>query len=243
MFQKAVAALGAARGRLLSNQETAALLGRGKTTISYWLNDYENDHLQVFVCLLEQLSPADRTRLFTELCRELPLLDHPRIRHDPAVVSELSRLLRERSGLTLLTGGTDAQRTFLLTALGHTLSRSDFLDGNAGGIDVHVPHWFVPLEYIRYARPSPGAVKSMAAELTELVRSEKSYVLLNNICEWIPASANDLLKLSQTAHVILADDLKKLYKVWPKLPERAQRRIVISSAGLSSELLRIEVQQ
>ncbi len=100
-------------------------MGQLPTTTSYWLGGSHQPHLTSLFCLLEQLTPEERIRVVTKLCRELPTLEDPRLRHDPNTVSALKKLLGLETGLTFISGGTADQRTFLLSALGHQFYRVD----------------------------------------------------------------------------------------------------------------------
>jgi hypothetical protein len=52
--------------------------------------------------------------VINECCRELPMLGHPRLAHDPLAVSSMESLLLRTDGLTWVQNGTEFHRTFLL---------------------------------------------------------------------------------------------------------------------------------
>jgi hypothetical protein len=61
-------------------------------------------------------------------------------------------LLRQPQGLTIISGGTAAARTFVLTALGHTYPQLDRGHRTAGGLDLRQPDRIVPVEGMIYLR-------------------------------------------------------------------------------------------
>ncbi len=209
LLERAGAAVGASRGYPLRNVELARLMGRSESTTSFWLGVYPHPHLVAYFCLLEQLSPTERHRVVDDACRDLPTLDHPRLRHNPITVTALKTLLSQPSGLTLITGGTAHQRTFLLTAFGHSFRRADRLHRGPVGIDLHQPDWFVPVESLTYIsatkHPPAELVHTVGAVWSTLRSSASPLVLLNDVWAAAPRLHNELLTLAVTRHVISAD--------------------------------------
>lgn len=208
LFERIGAAVGASRGYSLSNIEFARLMGRSESTASHWFGVYPQPHLVSFFCLLEQLAPQDRHRVLDELCRDLPLLDHPRLRHNPVTVGVLKNLVAQDVGLTLITGGTAPQRTFILTALGHAFCRTDRLHRTPAGLDLHEPSWFVPVGTLLYATNShrPGQTLAAIRVLWPTIRSSKEpLILLNGIWSAAPELQKDIVALAGRKHVIVAD--------------------------------------
>ncbi len=183
-------------------------MGRSESTTSFWLGVYPHRQLVAYFCLLEQLTPAERHRVVDESCRDLPLLDHPRLRHNPITVSALKNLLSQPSGLTLITGGTAHQRTFLLTAFGHSFRRADRLHRGPVGIDLHRPDWFVPVEsltYISTTKHPPDLVHTVGAVWSTIRSSVSPLVLLNDVWATAPRLHNEILAMAMRKHVVSAD--------------------------------------
>lgn len=197
-----------ARGYSLSNLALARIMGASKSTASFWIGVYAQPHLVSWICLLEQISPVERHRVVDELCRDLPVLDHPRLRHNQIMVSMLKSILGKNSGLTFVTGGNEQQRTFLLTALGHNFCRTDRLHQTPAGIDVHEPTWFVPIESMLYLRQLCNNGLSLAAvrKVWPNVRSSKApLILLNGVWSMAPDLRKEIISLAVTRHVIVAE--------------------------------------
>ena len=161
-----------------------------------------------WLCLLRQLVPLERHRVVDELCRDLPQVDHPRLKHNPATVGVLKKLLAKNTGLTFITGSTAPQRTFVLTALGHTFCRVDRLHRNPAGLDIHEPSWFVPVETLLYLRncDRPGETQKAVRKLWPQLRtSQKPLILLNGIWSLAPELRKDIVALAEQRHVVVAD--------------------------------------
>ena len=208
IFERIGTAVSASRGYPLDNLDFARLIGRPQSTTSYWFGVSPQPHLVSFFCLLEQLPPPDRHRVIDSLCRDLPVLDHPRLRHNPVAVAMMKNLLTQNIGLTLLTGGTDEQRTFVITAMGHTFCRVDRRHRTAAGLDSHEPDWFVPIETLLYLNGQADSARAGGLILRlwpQVASTKKPLVLLNGIWTAMPELHNDILSLAQRRHVIVAD--------------------------------------
>ena len=206
LFERIGAAVGASRGYSLTNIELARLIGRSESTASSWFGVYSQPHLVSWLCLLEHLPPPDRHRVVDELCRDLPLLDHPRLRHNPVTVGALKDLLAQSAGLTFVSGGTDSQRTFLLTALGHTFCRVDRRHRTPAGLDLNEPSWFVPIETLMYGRNSHRPAQSVEAirgVWPDLRTSRNPLILLNGVWSAAPELRQDIVQLGVKKHVIV----------------------------------------
>lgn len=208
IFERIGAAVSAARGYSLENAGFARLIGKSESTTSHWFGVFNQPHLVSCFCLLEQLAPLERHRVIDGLCRDLPILDHARLRHDPASVAALKNLLSQTTGLTVIVGGTDERRTFLLTALGHTFCRMDRRHRTAAGIDLHQPDWFVPVEtmfYLKGSTEGPQISKLVRQVWPEITTAQNPLILLNGIWSAMPDLRDDILSLASRRHVVIAD--------------------------------------
>jgi hypothetical protein len=208
IFDRIGTALSASRGYPLRNIDLARLIGQSESTTSHWFGIGPQPHVVSCFCLLEQLLPVERYRLVDALCRELPLIDHPRLRHNPAAVTSLRHLLAQNTGLTLIIGGTDEQRTFLLAALGQSFCRNDRLHRTAAGIDLHEPDWFSPVETMLYFRgpaEPPKVREAVRRTWPQVMNTDQPLILLNGIWSALPELRNDVLSLATRRHVIVAE--------------------------------------
>jgi hypothetical protein len=208
ILEKAAASIGASRGYLLHNIDVAQIVGRSKSTTSFWLGVYDHPHLVSLICLLEHLPQQDRYRLIDELCRELPLLDHPRLRHNPYTVGMLKNLLKQETGLSLLVGGSHAQRAFVLGALGHTFCRVDHIHRMPGGLDIYGPGNLVPVETMLYLR-SPIGLRNpdrlISRLFSEVVHSTHPLLLLHGVWSLAPELQTEILMLAKRRHIVVCE--------------------------------------
>ena len=208
LFERIGSAVSASRGYALENRHFARMMDRSTSTTSHWFGAFSQPHLVCFFCLLEQLSPSERCRAVDSLCRELPTFDHPRLRHNPVALTGLKGLLAQDTGLTLVTGGTDEQRTFLLTALGHAFCRLDRQHRAAAGIDLHEPDWFVPVEGLFYLKGPADPVHAdepVRQTWPEIIRANEPLILLNGLWSAFPDLRSGILSLASRKHVVVAD--------------------------------------
>ena len=101
----------------------AQVLGEKTNKVHYWFKVHPNTQVIAFLSLLERLPDRKRLDLLNLCCRELPSLDSSRLAHVPLAVSNLENLLRRTTGVTLIRGGPEFQRTFLIAAMGHSFPR------------------------------------------------------------------------------------------------------------------------
>jgi hypothetical protein len=186
----------------------AQILGVKANKVHFWFTAYRHTHVIAFLSLLERLPERKRVDLLNVLCRELPSLDSPRLAHDPLGISNLENLLRLVNGLTLIRGGTEFQRTFVLTALGHSFPRINGPRASVCGLDLHEPKNWVPLEGMVYFKEllPPARVRELMAQVwPRILSSGAPLVLLNSVWSAGPAFHVDILRLANEHHVVVAD--------------------------------------
>ncbi len=245
IFERLGTAVSASRGYPLENIQFARLIGRSESTTSHWFGVSSQPHLVSCFCLLEQLPPQDRHRVVDGLCRELPLFEHQRLRHSPAVVATIKNLLMQNAGLTVLVGGTDEQRTFLITALGHSFCRLDPRHRNVAGIDLHDPNWFVPIETMLYLKGAagPNQVSGLVRRIwPEIIGTKEPVILLNGIWAAMPELRNDILALAARRHVILADQQISVSRV-TKQVENPLHTLSVSAVRENPTWIAVQITQ
>lgn len=106
--------------------------------------------------------------------------------------------------------GSAPQRTFLLTAYGHAFSGLNEALTAVAGIDFTCPDNFVPVANIKYVDRSIGIhrTQKLISNLWPKILTSKAKLLLLN-CVWssFPECREDILRLAEYKHVILADDV------------------------------------
>jgi hypothetical protein len=135
-------------------------------------------------------------------------LENPSLAHAPAKVSKLLDLLQQDRGLTVVTGGSDAMRTYLVTALGHEYRRVSGKFQNALGIDFHRPTHFVPIDSVKYVDYSSNARRTTRMVLNiwpKIQTASGRLVILNGVWTAVPEIRNQILRCANHNHVVLAD--------------------------------------
>lgn len=230
LFSSIGAAVAYSRGNPLSNVTFARIMGSSESTANYWFDGSKQSHAVALFSLLEHLNLEERHRAVDKLCRQLPRLDHPWLRHHIDRVGELTNLLHQDTGFTLIVGGDARQRTFLLTAFGHTFCRVDPRHRSPVGLDVHEPSWFVPVETLSYLRNShqPAKTREAIRQIWPSLRaSEIPLLLLNGIWSLVPELQKEIVALACHRHVIVAEE---------KVPSIPQSALV---AGQPAHLLKV----
>ena len=208
LFRRLRAALTDAFGAEPSFDQIGAFTAQPPSTTQHWFQVFDHPHVFFFLCLLEQLPLSKRTELLGEFCRELPTLSHPRLAHDPIAVAALENLLEEKQGMTVIRAGTDYQRMFVVTALGHSFTRKNGLCAGVAGLDIHQPQKMVPLAGLVYFKePLPVTkLRRLAQEAWPEIRSSNARLLLfDGIWSAVPTLRDQIAELGSTRHVVLAD--------------------------------------
>jgi hypothetical protein len=206
--------------RHLGYRELGKLMGKSRSTAHYWFSLYRNPGLRGFMTLLEHLEPEARQSFITSHCRELPTLSHPRLAH---AASSLEELLGNHTGMTIIVGGTDEARTFVLTALGHEAARKEGKPPKVTGIDLHSPTHFVPVTTLRYIDESLDAKSTRELVLSvrpKILTSRAQLLLFNGVWTAITEIRTDLLVSANRKHVVLAE---------PTTPDLELLRSIIST--------------
>ena len=201
-------ALEAERGYKVTIERLSAMIGKPVSTTGYLLGVHAQSPVLAFICAMERLSEAERHRLLNDACRALPTVLHPRLSHDPETVNVLLNLLSQQQGLSIITQGTTASRSWVLLALGHTFPQLDRKHRTAAGLDIHQPSKMVPVEtmlYLRNPLETAQARQVVQAVWPEIRASQAPLLLFNDVWSLLPELHNEILDLSKKRHVIIAD--------------------------------------
>lgn len=230
-------------GAPLSFEDWGKLVGRPGNTLSSWCADGRAYQLQALLASLERLSELERHQLIEEACREHPTLRHRRLAHDFLAVSNLSALLRQPAGLTVIQGGHDHHRTFLLSALGHSFDELGPSGAIVAGLDVHRPDTFVPVVGLSYLHHPlcPTETMRQILQTWPTVRVAKGLVLLNGVWSKAPGLQPQILDLARRAHVIVADQVIFAPKQPIGILPSPAHLVTVSPARECPEWLRVEV--
>lgn len=187
-------------GRRITNQELSAYLNLPDSALSDWVvGKTELYQIEALLKFCERLEHSSCVELFRQHLRVYPTLRSPELAHDPAIAGRLRALLSQSAGFCLITGGTSSQRTFLLTALGHSYLEEGLESRSLVGWDIHEPSWFVPLPGVLYlpderCEPLKFRVESI----------QRALILSNGLWECFGHHRAHLMRCASTHHVIVA---------------------------------------
>jgi hypothetical protein len=211
------------RGQM-SFERLGKLIGKSTSTTHHWFQLHDHPNLMAFMCLLEWLPPTRRHAFIDKHCRFLPLLEDARLAHAPGKIGQLLELLRQKAGLTIVTGHTDFARTFLLTALGHAGNCMDDRHRTVAGLDLNRPVRFIPVAAVLHLDPAMGLkqVRNLAQKIVPSLRTSASPILLfNGVWSSVPELRENLIHAAGSKHVILAE---------AGMPDLAWLKVRISTA-------------
>jgi hypothetical protein len=183
------------------------MLGVAKSTIHDWFHGKLAGSLQNFLCVFERLTETERILILREICRPCPRLEHPRLAHDAEALSRLKASLNQPAGLTFVVGAPEP-RTFLVTALGHSITRVK-PTSRVCGLDIHRPDSFVPVAGVFYCQRPPNLelAQHLAAHImAEVEVSKAELVIFNGIWSGISQFLKAIQRLAATRHLIVADE-------------------------------------
>jgi hypothetical protein len=159
--------------------------------------------------------------------------------------SHLATLLRQPSGLTFIQGGPEHMRTFLLNALGNSVSTLELKKAGVAGVDSHRPDQFVPVAGLTYLGNllRAGEIERQFKQLWPTVRAARArLVLLNDIWRRVPALQPDIMELARTSHVIVADALALRAGDLAGRAPAPTHLVTVSPAREKPEWVRVEIQ-
>lgn len=196
-----------------------------------WFSTDELQQVQALLCLMERLPEEEWSKALRPFLRDFPTIEHPRLAHDRETVQMLERLLSVRLGLTLIRGGTYEDRTFVLTALGHSFSAVDGLHRLPAGLDVHTPKSFVPIETITYFKESLSRQRLsdlVHEKWRQLRQSDAPFLLFNGILSIDSELSSEISSLACSRHIVVTDPVMSKHDLTSKRTQMAVRSLELS---------------
>lgn len=190
----------------ISYERLSMIFGVSKSTTYHWFNFTTHAHLLGFFSLLERLSPASRQAFINGHCRTCPSLDHLQMTVTTGTTISLAELLELMTGLTIITGGAESSRTFVITALGHAAIRGRGMQRAASGIDLHRPIRFVPVESFTYIDGSvaPDKLRGLVHKIwARILTSTAPRLFFNGVWSSLPELREDLIRQVGLKHVFI----------------------------------------
>jgi len=188
-------------------EELGQLMGKSKSTAHFWFEIHRNQNLLGFMTLLEHLNSQQRRQFIDSHCRVNPTLEDQSLVVSNPHRTQLLSLLNQTKGLTIVTGGTDAMRTFVFTALGNSYPRAEGRKATMAGIDIHRPRDFVPLLSLKYIDEtlSKERIRQLVLKVWPRIITSRTLLLCNGVWSLVPETRTDLVRAPTMRHVILAE--------------------------------------
>jgi hypothetical protein len=236
--------LEALQGRPIFYEELAHYAGQAVSSVFDKLQKSNQPQIEALFGWIERLPESTRNQLINEACRCYPTLESPRLRYDSVQLSHLKTLLRQTSGFTIIQGGSDGLRTFVVTALGHSWRIHNPERLVVWGIDVHEPDWFVPVEGVvsLHNLLDPTSIRECVhRHWPTLTATAGQLVILNGIWSGVQGLEEQIVELGARSHVLVADDSR--FKL-ESLARRAQAPThILSISEEKDNRIRVTVQQ
>lgn len=207
------------------------MLGLPLGTCYGWFSTDDLPHVQALLCLMERMPEEDWRNALRPFLRDFPNLQHRRLTHNPETVRTLENLLSARLGLTLIRGGTYEDRTFVLTALGHSFSQLDKLHRLPAGMDVHTPKTFVPIESVTYFKESlpPQRLHDLLYKTWHRIqRSDAPLFLFNGVLSLGGVLSSEISRLARRRHIVVTDPMMTKYDLVCRRTRMAVRSLELS---------------
>jgi DNA-binding transcriptional regulator YiaG len=195
----------ALRGQLRVTYETmAAWSGLTTTTLHNWSEGAPVEQVEALIQLLARVPVQARHDIFDKACPPMPSLAHPYIARDRMVVGYLDEVLRNRSGTTVVQSQSEYLRSFVATALAHSLAGQNPNRAVISGYDIHAANWFVPIDGVEYlnAWKQPNGLE---AKLVARGFKPARMAFLNGVYSRAPGLRAQAQRLSATTHVVISD--------------------------------------
>lgn len=222
--------------RKIPQTEFSRLLGVSRPTLINWSSrSTQSFQLEALLQLLERLPEDLWHHLLKRFLRICPAIDSPMLAHEPATVTQLRLLLRQKRGVTLIQGGSDTARTIVFTAIGRTASLMSGPKVTISGIDLHIPDWFVPVDTLTYISPSTDRA-GLASEIKREWKgaNQGRWRMFNGVWSVLPEYQHEILTVAQNQHIVVADAV---------VQPAAQLRKIAAERRLAVRLLNVSVPQ
>lgn len=206
LLQAAWMAIESIEMRNIGQAERCRYLGIAPGTWINWTNKgTQLTQIEAMLRLLERLPDCGRNELISRFGRLYPTIESTHLNHEFATRSQLRHLLHHRHGLSFIQGASDSARTFVVTALGHSMKHR-WPKAAINGVDVHSTDWLVPVEGVAYLS-SPNSKRELVERVTKVwPKSEDAVlVILNGVWNCLPDLQREIVSRGKRQHVIVAD--------------------------------------
>jgi hypothetical protein len=192
-----------ALGQSMSYGELGEIIGQPRSTTHFWCNAYRHPQIVALFLTLERLLPPLREAFIHAYCRHFPSLEETSF---ASVRSELQQILSAKAGLTIILGGSEKARTFVVTALGQSWCWLQTKHRRPAGVDLHRPVDFVPILGVRYidgSLPKRRLQEAVNSVWPKVLTAQSPLLVCNGLWDSLPDTREDLLRVAVRKHVVL----------------------------------------
>ncbi len=156
------------------------------------------------------------------------------------MVSHLEELLQQKNGFTVIQGGPEHMRAFLLAALGNSFRQISAGQRPVTGFDLHGAHAWVPVPGITYLSPQTEIQRAPA----QLIHPPAdALILLGRVWNNATHLHAAITKLANDRHVVVADGLNfKLDELMRRFRKPAHL-LTVAPAREQPEWIRVNIQR
>ena len=200
-------------GRALTYEEWFVATGVPRSTLCDWLKGDGEPSPEALLRMFELLPTALRHQILDEpaFLRCRPVVDHPRLSHNPNMVSRMKTIISKTEGVTLVQSELEAMTTFVVSALAHSCWALSGTRREVLGLDSHAPDWFVPVPKVTYfdnVLHRQTLQVEFEKALPRISNSKGALVVLNGGWAQLPGFFESTRALAQHSHVIVGDSVR-----------------------------------
>jgi hypothetical protein len=228
-------------GKQQSVYDLQEVTGRAAGTIGSWLEGAPMLQVEFLLSLLERLPEPVRHQLLDNACRVHPTLLHANLAHDPIAVDRLESILRQANGLTIIQGGQDYMRSFVLAALGNSATRVHHGKIAVYGLETHATPWTptIGLTNTDYCKDGNLLKRKISALKSA---PENSLILLGDDWWQLSGLGAEVCQLATRCNVVATDAPVFRQNKSPRLHPGPIQRLTISRVREQPEWLQIDFQ-
>lgn len=182
--------------------------GQATSTTHYWFTVFHHPQIAALRSLLERLPSKRRHELIDSWCRTFPSVKDRTFCHDPKVVGKIMEFVRKQTGLSFMSGASDATRAQVAATIGHAVSLQHPPKAGVAGILQCLPDRVVPVPGVRSIDPGVGAKqtrKQILEFLPSLLAGSAPLLILDGVWGDFPTMRPDILRTANRRHVLLLE--------------------------------------
>lgn len=242
LLQGIKSAIGLAEARAVSFEDLEQLSGRPAGTIGSWFEGAKMHQVEFLLALLERVPLGLRHELLNGACRVQPTLQHPKLAHDPIAVSRLETLLKQRVGFTIIHGGPEHARAFLLNALGNSVRELNFTQRAIFGVEIQPVSAWAPVPGMTHVATQIEPRQQVQRAWPKIQQAnDGSLILLGHVWNRTPHLHPEIMQLAKRCHVVVADDPLKTEDLARRIPGPVHL-LSVSPVREQPEWIRVTIQ-